>query len=183
MNILAIDLGTQCGWALSTPDYIRSGSESLHPRSKESSAHRWLKFRRLLSETKQSVDEIHVVYYEIVHAHAKGAIQAAHIYGGFLAHLETWCELQHARLEAVGVGTIKRNWTGKGNADKATMIEGARIRGLRVKDDNEADALAILEYARQREGAGTQRLGGIAAVPALPIEAEHIGMVGRLETI
>ena len=54
-------------------------------------------------------------------------------------------------MHGVGVGTVKKAWTGKGNAKKAEMIAAARQRGIKVVDDNEADAVAILSLALQQE--------------------------------
>jgi len=52
----------------------------------------------------------------------------------------------------VPVGTIKRFATGKGNANKAAMMEAARKRGFSPTDDNEADAIAILLWAVETRG-------------------------------
>jgi hypothetical protein len=43
----------------------------------------------------------------------------------------------------VPVGTIKRSITGRGNADKDSVIAAVRTRGYNPADDNEADAIAI----------------------------------------
>ena len=80
-------------------------------------------------------------------------VDAAHAYGGFMAHLTAWCEQQDIAYEGVPVGTIKRHATGKGNANKTMMIEAARNRGHLPSDDNEADALALVYWAVE------QRLG------------------------
>jgi Holliday junction resolvasome RuvABC endonuclease subunit len=42
---------------------------------------------------------------------------------------------------------LKKFTTGKGNADKAAMLEAVSRRWRRVDDDNEADATALLYYA------------------------------------
>lgn len=150
MNILAIDIGTTTGWALGTRDgNIRSGTQSFSAGKHDGPGQRWLKFRAFLTETGRSAGEIQAVYYEDVKNHA--GVIASHIYGGFLAHLETWCELNRVVLVPVGVGTIKKAWTGKGNADKDAMIAAAVAKGFRPKDSNEADALAILSLARLME--------------------------------
>jgi Holliday junction resolvasome RuvABC endonuclease subunit len=47
----------------------------------------------------------------------------------------------------VPVATIRRHATGKGNASKDDVIKAVRARGHAPKDDNEADALAILDWA------------------------------------
>jgi Holliday junction resolvasome RuvABC endonuclease subunit len=51
----------------------------------------------------------------------------------------------------VAVGTIKKHWTGKGNATKEAMIAEATRRGFTVKNSDEADALALLDFALGRE--------------------------------
>lgn len=150
MIILAIDIGTQCGWARSSrAGTIASGSEKFATGRMEKPGHRWLKFRAFLNE-QRAVGEIHAVYFEDVKNHA--GILAAHVYGGFLACLEMWCAANNVPLRPVGVGQVKKHWTGKGNADKLQMVETARAKGFRPKDNNEADALAILSLARLLEG-------------------------------
>lgn len=152
MNILAIDLGTTLGWALGKRDgSVRGGSESFSPKKCGGCGQRWLAFRQFLSETaKAAGGDIHAVYFEDVKRHE--GVLAAHAYGGFLAHLEAWCAVNRIPLKPVGVGEVKKHWTGKGNANKAAMIETAREKGFRPVDDNHADALAILSYAREQEG-------------------------------
>ncbi len=149
MNVLALDLGTKCGWALHMRGgAISGGSVNCAPGGVP--GQRWLTFRNHLTEMKRAAGEIHVVYFEDVKNH-KGPL-AAHVYGGFLAHLETWCALNNIRMVPCGVGVIKKHWTGKGNADKAAMVAEARSRGFVPVDDNHADALAILALALDTEG-------------------------------
>jgi hypothetical protein len=157
MNILAIDIGTTTGWARSSRDgTVASGSQNFAPRRMEAAGQRWLKFRAFLAEQRQQAGDIHAVYYEDVKAH--GTKQqpntiAAHVYGGFLAMLEAWCAANNIPLKPVGVGTVKKHWTGKGNAKKDEMIAAAKAKGFAPVDDNHADALAILSLARALEGA------------------------------
>ena len=96
------------------------------------------------------------VVFEEVRRHA--GTDAAHVYGGFLATLTSWCEERVIPYEGVPVGTIKRHVTGKslprtcsgGNASKREVIAAVRARGFDPVDDNEADALAILLWATKR---------------------------------
>lgn len=149
MNILTIDLGTTSGWAFGTRDgSVTGGSENFSPRRNEAPAQRWLRFRAFLNDLKAGRD-IHAVYYERVLHHS--AVQAAHIYGAFEALLQVWCEVNRIRYVSVSPMTIKKHWTGKGNADKAAMIAEAVKRGFKPVDDNHADALALLSYAREQE--------------------------------
>jgi Holliday junction resolvasome RuvABC endonuclease subunit len=52
----------------------------------------------------------------------------------------------------VPVGTIKRHITGRGNADKDAVIAAVRALGFDPVDDNEADALALLDCALKTGG-------------------------------
>lgn len=148
--ILALDLGTQLGW--STRDVngnVRHGSISFHARKTDGPGQRWLRFAAHLSALKRELGEIHVAYYEDVKRHV--GTQAAHAYGAFEAQLQVFCDVNRIRLESIGVGQIKKSWTGRGNADKEAMVAEARRRGFRPVDDNAADSLAILHYAMTRK--------------------------------
>lgn len=149
-NILAIDIGTTTGWALGLRDgKLRSGSESFAPRRNDGPGQRWLKFQAWLGQRAQIAGEIQAIYYERVLRHT--AVQAAHVYGGFEAHLQAWADRNRVRLVGVPVPVIKKSATGKGNANKDAMVAAMRERGHRVVDDNHADALALLEYAQKQE--------------------------------
>ena len=145
-TIIALDLGTQTGWALRGPEgRVDSGSQSFRPQRFEGGGMRYLRFKHWLTELKQTADPIHAVYFEEVRRHA--GVDAAHAYGGFLAHLTAWCEHHQIPYQGVPVGTIKRHATGKGNADKLAVVNAMRARGYAPADDNEADALALLTWA------------------------------------
>lgn len=146
LSILAIDLGTTTGWALRPRDYqIAHGFVSLRPQRFEGGGMRFLRFKRWLSEIQIVANEIHAVYFEEVRNHA--GVDAAHVYGGLMATLTTWCEHRNIPYQGVPVGTIKKHATGKGNAGKGEVIAAMRSLGHPVTDDNEADALALLHWA------------------------------------
>ena len=111
---------------------------------------RYLRFKRWLSEVPAFADEIQSVYFEEVRRH--NGVDAAHVYGGLMATLTTWCEHHNIPYQGVPVGTIKKHATGKGNASKEEVIAAMRALGHPVTDDNEADALAILHWAIHQEG-------------------------------
>lgn len=144
--ILSLDLGTRTGWALLGRDgSITSGSESFKPRRFEGGGMRYLRFKRWLTEVKQSADGLDAVYFEEVRRHA--GVDAAHAYGGFMVQLTAWCEHHGIPYQGVPVGTIKKHATGKGNAGKQEMVAAMQALGFRPADDNEADALALLMWA------------------------------------
>lgn len=149
-NVLALDLGTQCGWAVATRDgKFSSGSDRFDPKRCGGAGKRWLSFREFLTARAREAGGIQAVYYEDVKNHA--GVIAAHVYGGFLAVLELWCAANNIPLYGVGVGTIKKHATGRGNAKKPDMIAAAQAMGVRVVDDNQADAVALLAYALEQE--------------------------------
>ena len=149
--ILALDLGTTTGWALRGQDGgITSGTVTFRPSRFEGGGMRYLRFRGWLGELAGLTGGLARIAFEEVRSHA--GTDAAHLYGGFLAHLSAWCEERGVAYEGVPVGTIKRFATGRGNADKAAMIAAVRARGFAPADDNEADAIALLLWAIEARG-------------------------------
>lgn len=150
VNVLALDLATKCGWAYRTRDgKQRSGVERFAPGKGGHNGQRWLAMRQWLTEAAREMGGVHVVYFEDVKRHVSNL--SARAYCGYLAILEAWCATNNVPMVGVGVGTVKKAWTGAGNADKDAMIAEAKRRGFNPTDDNEADALAILAYGVQQE--------------------------------
>lgn len=143
--ILALDLGTKLGWAVRARDgRIVHGTEAFTPRKSWTPGQRWLRARSFLTDVIVR-HQVHAIAYEDVKRHA--GTDAAHAYGAFLCLVQMVADSHRTALLPVGVGTIKKHWTGKGNADKAAMVAQARVRGFKPESDNDADALAILHWA------------------------------------
>lgn len=148
-RIVALDLGTNTGWAIREPDgVIVSGLQKFEPRRFEGAGMRLLRFKRWLDVLRG--DGLAQVYFEEVHNHGKAGVATAHLYGGFLGILVTWCEENAVPYAGVGVSTIKKHASGKGNCDKVAMIAAARAHGCNTNDDNEADAFLLLRYVREQ---------------------------------
>ena len=151
-HILALDLGSRLGWAARMPDGgIVSGTKQFKPDRFEGGGMQWVRFRHWLG-TIAFRTHVQRIVFEEVRRHA--GTTAAHIYGGFLAHLSEYCEGTLIPYSSLPVGTIKRFATGKGNANKEAVIAAIRARGFKPLDDNEADALAILLCAEDQEKEG-----------------------------
>lgn len=150
--ILCLDLGTKTGWAKHTPGRIDSGVTSFKNGSFEGGGMRYVKFDAFLRRTVGLIDisMSYTIYFEAVRAH-KGTA-AAHIYGGFLATLTSFCENRSIPYEGIPVGTIKKFVTQKGNASKQEVMDAISQKGFSVNDDNQADALALLFYVMKRSG-------------------------------
>jgi len=149
--ILALDLGSNTGWALRASDErIQSGTVSFRPSRYDGGGMRYLRFRGWLERLATDVGDLRAVHFEEVHRHL--GTDASHVYGGLLATLTAWCEEHQIPYQGVPVGTIKRFIAGKGNADKDAVIAAVRARGFTPADDNEADAIAILLWAIETGG-------------------------------
>ena len=144
-TIIALDLGTVTGWATREPSgNITSGTASFKTGRFEGGGMSFLRFKRWLTDLKANLGTIDAIYFEEVRAH-KG-VDAAHKYGGFVAHLTSWCEHHKIPYSGIPVGTIKKHITGKGNAPKTSIITAVKNKGFTPADDNEADSLALLDF-------------------------------------
>jgi Holliday junction resolvasome RuvABC endonuclease subunit len=144
-TIIALDLGTNTGWAIREKQgCITSGTVSFKQQRFEGGGMVFLRFKRWLTDLKATLGDVEAIYFEEVRAH-KG-VDAAHKYGGFLAHLTAWCEHHQIAYQGIPVGTIKRHITGKGNSSKELVIEAIKKKGFTPIDDNEADSLALLDF-------------------------------------
>lgn len=148
--IICLDLGTTVGFACANRKGGRfSGSRHLKPGKHENWAARFAKFSEMLDQFA-TVEEVDAVFYEEVRRH--NGTDAAHVYGGFIGALGSWCDARGVAMTGVPVGTIKKFATGKGNCGKNAMIAAALEKwGVPVADDNEADAVALRELVMSGE--------------------------------
>jgi Holliday junction resolvasome RuvABC endonuclease subunit len=146
MKILAIDPGTHCGYALSP---VESGTWDLSVKRHEGGGMRYLRLRNYLNESCHGID---LVVYEEVHRH--NGTDAAHIYGGIVGIIQEHCEMHDIQYQGVPVGTVKKHATGKGNANKDSMVNAAKAKwqDIDIVDDNQADALWIWDWAQNEYG-------------------------------
>jgi hypothetical protein len=149
--ILALDLGTTTGWAMRlATNQIVHGSISFRPSRFDGGGMRFVRFAGWLDTTAADAAGFSAVYFEEVRRHL--GVDAAHVYGGFLATLTAWCEHKGVAYQGVPVGTIKRHATTKSNAGKEAVIAAVSARGFNPKDDNEADAIALLLWVLETNG-------------------------------
>ena len=150
MNFICLDLATKTGWAAaisvgSPAQRVVSGTENFSIKAHiEGAGMRYLRFSRWLDELHR-LYPIHRLAFEEVKQRA-ASVAAGHMYGGFMATLTTWCEVNAVPYEGVPVQTIKKHATGKGNASKDEVKAAMAAKGHTFADDNEADALALLHY-------------------------------------
>ena len=173
--VLSLDLGSNTGFVL-TKDNQQNivGTWEFKNSRHEGGGSRYLRFRQKLNET-HTIMPIGRVFYEEVRRHA--GTDAAHVYGGLLGILTAFCEEHSIPYEGIPVGTIKKHWTGKGNASKEMMIEVAESKGFEVDNDNEADALAISSWAFANR---IMKAIAAALLAALAVSATFTAAAGAL---
>lgn len=140
-TVLALDLGTRMGWAFGLPGAVVSGTVDLSPSRFESAGMRFIKLLGFLTKLHEA-HPVTLIVVEEVRRHI--GTTAAHVYGGLLGHMQSWAEQRNIPYTSRSVGTIKLHATGKGNASKNAVMQAMEARGYSPKDDNEADALALL---------------------------------------
>jgi Holliday junction resolvasome RuvABC endonuclease subunit len=144
--VLALDLGTNCGWALYNRGAITSGDIDFslvkNKKVTELPGHRYLKFKEFLHGILSQYPALSCIAYEKVRRH-NGHL-AAHVYGGFQSHLQAFCVIRKIELVHYEVRHIKSKFCGSGNAGKKLMVSTAQSLGYDVKSDDEADAIAVL---------------------------------------
>ena len=90
MTVLTLDLGSKTGWALHGQDQaITSGTVEFKNDRWQGGGMKFLRFKQWLTEIKQMEGGLDAVFVEEVRRHL--GVDAAHAYGGFLAHVTAWC--------------------------------------------------------------------------------------------
>ncbi len=145
MKILALDPATNCGWAHSDGP---SGCWDLSIRRDESAGMRLIRMRGKLNEILKSCGVDVVVYEAARNAGAK--MQGALVVQAKLESvIVMFCEDNKIEYRGYSPTEVKKHATGKGGANKDAMILAAKQKfNIDVQDDNQADALHILDLFR-----------------------------------
>ena len=147
MRILALDFGSTTGYAIGTAHGLTihtSGTWNIAPRRGDSPGMRYIYLRRKFEEVLGAYPDLSLVVYE--QAHMRGGAATSYAMG-CEATLQAWCAEKGLEFTTVHSATLKKFATGKGNSKKPEMMVAATKRGWTFADDNEADALWILDYA------------------------------------
>jgi Holliday junction resolvasome RuvABC endonuclease subunit len=145
-NVLALDMATRSGFAALKDGHLFSGawenpicySHSPGPffsawRTYLAQAHRWY--------------EPEIVAWEFTPP-ARG-ISATMIHVGMLTRVQEWAWRNEMTTMSIYPTTLKKFTIGSGRAEKSEMVAAMRKRWKlpRLKDEDEADALAVLAWA------------------------------------
>lgn len=146
MRILALDCGTKTGWSTNINGNIESGVAEFAVKRGESPGMKFLMFtswlRKMLEITKPEL----VVFEQ---SHLRGGF-ASDILVGMVTRIQEQCVEKKIEYASVHSASLKKFATKKGNASKEDMIIEAKRRYPKIKiiDDNHADALMLLTYAK-----------------------------------
>lgn len=148
--IVAYDPGTKCGWASWDGSRLESGTQDFSLKRGESPGMRWLRVNRWLDEMSKLIGPIAVVSWE--HSFQKSRY-AKEIIDCFVTRFQELAARIDAETTSVHTNTLKKYATTNGRASKEEMMMAARDRGWDPEDDNECDALFVLQYVRDEIGA------------------------------
>ena len=142
LKILALDIATHCGWAISHDIY---GVWDLSPKRDEGGGMRLIRFRSKMMEVIQS-EHINLIVFERPGGRHTGAVI---VQSELQGQVKTVCEDLQLPYRGYSSQEIKKFATGKGNCGKPLMISMAQEKlNYTGSDDNEADALWLLELAQ-----------------------------------
>lgn len=150
MHILALDLATVTGWAGWDGSASSAGTATFGGSIGLAFAayHSWL-IKKIQAFSDGEARPVIVFETPWVGSHTHQ--ETARKLMGFAVVTEMVAHELSCRCLEVGTKTIIRHFTGAGGgkrADKkARVVAACRARGIEVSDDNEADALALLDYA------------------------------------
>lgn len=144
---LGLDIATKTGWCLVEGDQIvKSGVRDFSLKKTEHIGWRGIWFYNLMHEIGY-VDEI---YYEKIHFNPRASGDHGELYKGLLMVMNMYAASYGIPTFGVWPGTLKKNFTGYGHAEKHDMCQAARALGWKggvegtAQGHDEVDAIALL---------------------------------------
>lgn len=162
MCLLALDLATVVGFAVAPPPYVPAPTP-IEAAAGTPMPKRWSgskSFRHHRGEIGPLASAFEIWLDELIVAHKPelivfeapfvGAIRnanTARMLFGMCTITEMVAFRRGIRCLECNNSTVKKHATGTGHAKKHQMVKAARERGWEPTDDNEADALWLVDYA------------------------------------
>lgn len=157
IKVLALDLGTNTGFAYNADDHFHSGTWT-HATAKE--INEWGK-SRMRRRSDPRISRFHAKLVELYYHHKFDQVVFEDVeFNSYTYQCQLWASYRAAIwltfpaqiIECVPVGTLKLFATGHGAADKATMrraLEHKHPGMIGAKsDDNEVDAIWLWHWAK-----------------------------------
>lgn len=145
-NTLALDLAGLLGWCSGVPS-IRPlfGSHQL-PSTGDNVGRYTAAYDEWLQSTLD-FEAPELVIYEAPSIFMKTTPVTVEKLVGLATHTQLVCHRRAIRARSANPSQVKKFWTGSGKAKKPDMVDMAHRCGFRVRDDNEADAVAIWHWS------------------------------------
>lgn len=151
MAVLALDLGTNLGWALARAGRPLAFGGATFPAVPGREGLRFQALRNWLHETKAHCDMdgdalTHIVYERI--SGGKWLSEAAlAVSFGYRAVFQAWAEHHRIPYTPFAPQSLKARVAGSKKADKAAMLKAINARGYETTNHNTADAIGLLVCA------------------------------------
>lgn len=158
MKILALDLATVTGWAVGvasaapSPTALEAAAGTVTPVTSG-----FISFREHSGEPGYLYRALEDWLHAMIDGHSPDIVvfeaplarnaHTARLLFGMAAIAEMVAAQRGIECAEVHVSAIKKHATGHGMADKKMMIAAALQRGWKPREDNEADALWLWDYA------------------------------------
>lgn len=152
MRILALDLASCTGWAVGSPSdgVIEHGSYRL-PKTGEDVGMFLAYFRKWLESTLTRIKADEVIFESPIMPKQTSLATLRKLYGlaGVTEEIVYERNLQcaEARIDQICKHFLGVGYPKKHDAKKAATVEKCRALGFKVVDDNDADAIALLDLA------------------------------------
>jgi hypothetical protein len=170
MNIMALDISKSCGWAFARGWAQPSFGCEEFPRGSEVDEGKVFAMFRDWLDGMLGLHQVDLLLYEAP-IHGVNDMRTTFVLIGMAAHVESVCWDRGVRVYQEAASVIRKHFIGKGKngrgARKSSIKDdvGFKCRqlGWPVVNDNAADALATLAYARDcfLQPAPQQILGGV----------------------
>lgn len=142
MRILAIDPATETGWAFmdsEDPTSLLWSSVKI-PTTKGTKKWQW--YYNMVSGLEKWLRPDLIIVEMPVIKHVGATIHHAKL----VVLVELLCQARDIQYKEVPPNMVKKQFTGKGNAEKPEMLAASRMLGYGGDNHNIADALLILFY-------------------------------------
>lgn len=155
-NILSLDLASLLGWASGLPD-SRPGFGSHQLPSTGDNVGRYIDAFDQWLQPMLDIEAPALVIYEAPSIFMKTTPATVEKLVGLATHTQLACHRRGIRARSANPSQVKKFWTGSGKAKKEDMMAAARRCGFKIRDDNEADAVAIWHWAIECFGTAEQK--------------------------
>lgn len=148
MNLLTLDLGTKCGWALGNTnndfvDYSGCEDFSVNKKFTPLSFANFAKFVYSIQINSFNSEPMLVLHERPGMMPHWNTIRIHHGMNGILEMLGATFKFFNIDVSPT---TVKKFWTGSGRADKPYMVQCTQNLYPKVTNDNESDAIAIWHW-------------------------------------